>query len=150
MVLQKVMIFFNYGNGIQKSDEKSVLWDNKPLVQWNGAESHQCINCFRVKTISNFSIRTRDPGTWASPDHDHKNFKISDRTRTKKKFAFSRTEPVRGSLKRISNNNINSCIKIIFQHQTFLIWSSMPFLIQSAKGFVNKLSHEDFCFKSLL
>ena len=25
MVLQKVMIFSNYGNGIQKSDEKSVL-----------------------------------------------------------------------------------------------------------------------------
>ena len=49
---QKVMISFNYGNGIQKSDEKLVLWDNKLLDQWNELEFHQCTNCFKVKTIS--------------------------------------------------------------------------------------------------
>ena len=49
---QKVMISSNYGNGIQKSDEKLVLWDNKLLDQWNELEFHQCTNCFKVKTIS--------------------------------------------------------------------------------------------------
>ena len=92
MVLQKVMIFSNYGNGIRKSDEKSVLWDNKPLVQWNEAEFHQCINCFRVKTISNFNINIRDSRTRASrsndKNHDHENFKVSDRTRTKNEKFF--------------------------------------------------------------